>query len=421
MTCSPHTRPSSQSGFSLLEILLVIGVTSVMFLGIMQITTSWVNSEISSGAGQHMQRVTNTVQNYIEANWENLTETTDAVNGGAAGWDELKTQLEEEGLIVNNQLRSPLGVDLQISFTKSGGMSRAIIFSTTPVPYTRANEAARQVGNSGGTLSFFPNANFAFGAFGQWRIPVTQLYPATAGAFPCTPNQGNSCLVAMVGFSDATLCGTYLYRASIADCPDGNRMATDLNMNNRDINNSQNILAENLNVSDTATLGNTTVAGNTNLNGPATMNNGLNIAGGGMSVTGDANFSGNVQMAGGGNLRALTLDVNTIEAERIEATNLRAENVNVNGSLAVDNTVTVNGDIRVNGAGSEIFAGAVNAGQFTAGSGEIQVGTMNVQNTMQISGQVELTGGAISADRVVITRCTTIRDAGGELRTYGSC
>lgn len=411
-----HPRTSSsENGFTLLELLLVIGVTAVMFIGIVKISTGWMNNEVSTNAGQHMQRVNTAVHSYMEANWAApLTETTDAVNGGASGWEGLRTKLEQEGLLTGGQLVSPLGSPMRITFFRTGTIARAIIFTTTPLPFERVLEAAQQTGNTGGTLAVRPDVNSAYGAYGQWRVPSTQLYPATAGAFPCVPSNTNSCFISLVSQSTGTLCGLYLYRVPAETGCLGNTMMTDLNMNNRNITNANQVNTTTTNVAGNANMNNMNVAGTTTLNGPTTISNTMTV-GGTMTVSGDANFNGEVTMTGGGQLVANRIAVNTIEAERIEATKLQADEIDVSGTLGVAQDLTVNGNMTVNGTNG-IYAASVNTGLVQAGNGVVSVGSVDIQNTMTVTGNMTVSGGGVFTDHMAIMRCTVIQG-----RTYGSC
>ena len=406
-----HLTPDHQGGFTLLELLLVIGLLAVLFLGITKITNSWMNAEIASGAGQHMQRVTKSVEEFVGGNWSTLTETADALSGTGT-WANLRTKLNDEGLLNNNQLVSPLGAPLRIAFSRVGGLSRVVIYTTTTLPYERVAEAARQSGNSGGTISRFPNATNAYGGYGQWRLPVTQLLPASAGAFPCTPtNNAQSCFVSVISFSNTTLCGLYLYR-NTTSCTDGTTMAADLNMNNRNITNANTVTTRTMEVTENANLANMNVAGTTRLNGQTMMTNGLNVTGGTMNINGEANFSQDI--TANNTLRAQNLSVSTIEAERIETTNMDVDAMRVNGRLAVDDSVAVNGDVTVAGGG--IYAAEINAGRINAGTGQINVGAVDVQNTMNITGNLSVVGGTVLTDQMVVTKCSRVQG-----QQFGNC
>ena len=414
-----------EGGFTLLELLLVIGVAAVLFLGISQITASWIDSEVSTGAGQHLQRVSTVVQNYVEANWNNetepLTPTSDALHDASSGWTGLKNSLQQEGLLSNGELRSPLNTVLKIGYVVDAGIYRATIYAPQSLIYKRVAEASRQAGNTGGMISFFPDSTNAFGAFGQWIVPITKLLPG--GTAPCIPSEGNSCLVAVISYNQQTLCGPYLYRTNVAGtCTGGNTMTTDLRMASHDIVNAGNLDMDNMTVRNEAVLGQMVVDGKTTLAGPVTSSGGMivNTANSGgnpaIRVSGDTVFSGDVTQTGNLNIVG-DLNTTSIATPKIETNEMHAQNLTMtNGTLAVDKEISVGENVNVTGAGSQILAATVNAGEVNTNNGAVNVGTMNVQNTMNISGQVNVTGTTLSADRLIANDCTEI--AG---KKYGTC
>lgn len=434
---------SSESGFTLLELLLVIGVGAIVFLGISQITRSWVDSEISTGAGQHMQRISTIAQKYVEAKWVDgtgtLTETLDAVADGKASpagpWGELYTTLKQEGLLnATDQIRSPLGVPLVITYKidTSGAKEvyRVSVISDGNIPNKKALQAARDAGSTGGTVAVTPtspspaSANTAIGAFGQWRVAIANLVPGGAAAFNsiCTRTASRGCLVSMAGYSTDTLCGPFLYRndmSSSVNCSDGNTMSTNLNMNNYDINNAANINTRDLSVNNTANLGTTNVGGVATFNGPTTASNGLTVNNG-MTVTGDANFSDNVNMAGGGTLNVANLNASQVQAPKIVTNDLNTQDMNIQGAMTVNDNMSVNGNMVMTSPGSQMYTGEINAGNIYANGGDISVGEVNVQNVMTINGGVNITNSNITSDNMVVDKCVQLWNSGtGSYDKYG--
>src|SRR5690606_28812135 len=165
---------TSQSGFTLLELLLVVGISALLLLGVTRLTQSWVDEELATGAGTHLSRVGSVVQRYVEARWAVLTPTTDALNAGGE-WADLVTILQEEGVLAGGALNSPLRVPLQISDSNAGGVYRATIFGTDTIPNRMVLRTARQAGNFGGAVTTVVDANNARGAFSQWAVPVASI------------------------------------------------------------------------------------------------------------------------------------------------------------------------------------------------------------------------------------------------------
>lgn len=422
-------KPScSEQGFTLLELLLVIGVAAIVFLGITQITRSWVDSESASGAGQHLERVSRLTHKYIEARFATLTASDDVLADAAANplspWVDLRNTLQQEGLLTAaGNLRSPFNVPMQISYVIDNSVSptvyRAAIFTTQNLPNKRVLQAARQAGNTGGTVTVTPTnpnpamANDAIGAFGQWRIDVSRLMPSAA--FPCPRTNMRGCLISLVSFNQDTLCGPYLYRDSIPACANANTMTTTLNMNNNDIVSAGSLDTQNLTVSDTASLGNTTVNGTAALNGPTTASRGMTVANG-MTVSGTSNFSDNVNMVGGGTLNVTQMNASHVQAISVRSNRLEIDNMHVNnGTLTVDDDVNINNTLTVGGTA---FVGTVNTGTVNANGGAMTVGTMDIRNQMNINGSVQMNGGAnLTVDRLIAQRCVDIQTD----KKYGIC
>lgn len=234
----------SESGFSLLELLLVMGVIGILMLGVTQITRSWVEGETTNTAGQHMARVSNIVQKYINARGLTLPESDDVLADGAiagSDWEDLYNMLDEEGLLATDgTLQNPIGSELMITYSNAGGMHRAAIFTVSNIPNLRALKIARHVGSTGGTVATTPTnpnpaaATSAMGAFSQWQIPLADLMPA-GSTFPCTRTATEGCVISVVGYSTEELCGPYLFRDSSLCGTAGNTMHTNLDMNGNSI------------------------------------------------------------------------------------------------------------------------------------------------------------------------------------------
>lgn len=410
----PHEH-ANEHGFTLLELLLVVGVCAMIFVGIATITQSWVNTEVATAGGQYLQRVATVTNNFVGANYAApLTETDDGLllAGTDPTWALLKTSLDQEGLLPGGTLHDPLGSDLRIAFKIDNADPTNPIFYTTvygvtPLPNKKVNEAARQAGNLGGSVTQFRGAN-AVGAYGQYNLPLTSL-TSTPAAFVCTTDISNGCLIAVSSMNLSLLTGSFLYRNDMGD-PKYNTMTTDLFMGNHDVTGAKEIDAVNLNSSGTANVGTTNVAGTATFNGPTTAAAGMTVAGAGMTVTGDSSFSNDVNMDHA-TLNITTLNSNSIEAPAITTNAFNTSNMAVSGGA-----VTVNDDINVNGnvtSTGQVFASTLNAGVINANGGDMLVGTVNVQNTMNIQGAVNVTGGAVTVDRMVTDHCSKVKWAGG--------
>lgn len=399
------------NGFTLLELLLVVGVTALMFAGIAALSRSWLESEIAAGAGQHMQRVSRIVEDHIKANWGTLPATNNALTDANPGWAALRQTLQQENLFDGTRIRSPLGVDLRISYVRQGvapnEIFRATIYTVNNIASSRALNAARQAGGTGGVIANFPNPNNAIGAYGQYQVAVANLAPTPPLA--CVASATRSCLVAVVAVNSAVMNGSFLYREDMGNNA-LNTMSTDLIMNNNNILGANDINANNLNIANDANLGTTTVAGNTTLNGPATMTNGMTVNGG-MDVTGNASFANNVIM-NDGVLSADTINSTRIQAPTITANTFNTQDLTVtgNGNVAIEGTVNVQGNVNTTG---QVLATELNAGSIQTNNGAIRTGSIDVSNTMTINGDVTFAdpnNRVMVVDRLVSDDCVRIPD-----------
>jgi prepilin-type N-terminal cleavage/methylation domain-containing protein len=418
----PAQRRHDERGFTMLELLLVTGISAIMMLGITQLTQSWVETELATGGGQHMQRTTVAVQKFVETRWNELTPTNDAVLVGTttptSPWADLVVTLQNEGLInAAGRLDNPLGFELQITYNQVAVgtqiFHQAYVFSKTNALNKRVTAAARQAGNLGGTVTSFPDQNNAVGSFGQWVIPRNTIM--ASGPFPCAVTDTRGCLVSAISYSEETLRGPYLYRINMGDI-DLNTMYTDLFMDNNDVVDANNIGTDNLNISNVANLGPTNVNGATTLGGPATINEGLTVNNG-MNVTGDASFANNVTV-NNGTVNTNQLNATTVQAPTLRTGTLSAQNMTVNGGMIVDDTISINGNVVMTRPNAEIFAGSINAGQINARNGALTVGRVDVTNAMDITGSIDVTG-TIVGSRLVADQCIQINDPANGNPEYG--
>lgn len=416
------TKRDAQGGFTLLELLLVTGISAIMMLGITQLTQGWVETELATSGGNHLQRTTVITQKFVQARWNELTPTNDVVAVGRANpaspWADLVTDLENEGVMnAAGALQNPLGFELQISYKQvtvgTQVFHQAFIFSKTNALNRRVMGAARQAGNTGGTVTSFPDENNAVGSFGQWVIPRDDLM--ASGSFPCTVTDERGCLVSTINYSEETLRGPYLYRVDMGDV-DLNTMYTDLFMDNNDIVDASTIGTDDLNVANIANLGPTNVTGPATFGGPVAANDGMTVNNG-MNVTGDASFANNVTV-NNGTVNTNQLNATTVQAPTLRTATLSAQSMTVNGGMIVDDSISVNGNVVMTRAGGEIFASQINAGQINARAGALTVGRMDITNTMDITGSLNVTGTVVGS-RLVADQCIRINDPANGNPTYG--
>lgn len=423
---------NSESGFTLLELMLVVGVSAMMFLGITQITKSWIESERAAAAGRHLEQVTMVMDKFLRANWAVLNTTVladeddaleDAVNNGAPSpWNDLLQSLIGAGLLTaadGSNLRSPLNTRLVISYHPPGvGEPRRLAVHTEDaIPNKRALDTARKGGTFAGTVTDFPDANTVTSAFGQWSVARADLV-----GIDSPPDPQNGFVVGVVTYNDATLYGSYLYRQDVG-VANLNQMGTNLDMADNDILDGGTITSNMLNVQTNGTgggqanIGGTlTVGGMSEFNAPVTATAGLTANR--LTVTGDGEFAGNIT-APNGDIQAGTMSANIINAPAIQTASFQANNLDVQGNMTLSDELTVQGDMNVTG---NVSSNEVSTGRLTSADA-ITAGQMNVVNNLTIQNGAVLnvgaagSGGSVRVDRLVADDCVRI---GGQVYPEGA-
>jgi prepilin-type N-terminal cleavage/methylation domain-containing protein len=362
--------PASQSGFTLLELLLVVGVAAVLMLGAAQMVRSWATTQSAKGAGTQLQNITSMVNEFVVANWSTLSQTDNIMND--ASWVDLQTTLINGGMVDPNtsQILSPIGTPLQIAFQidtadPTNRIFRTIIFSTRPLPNGKVTAAARQGGAYAGTWTSFPDTANIYGAYGQWAENPNILLGAPIN-LPTPPTQEEGYLVSVFEIEETQAIGPYLYRDVIPNAPDANSMGTSLDMDGNDITGLNSLETETLSVLDTANFNNMNVTGNTQFPNGITVD-GMLVSNGSMSVSGDMNLASPLTVAGTVNTGAL--NVATLQANQVEAASIDTPSLTINnGNLTVDGNVDL-------------------------GTGTLTTGTMSATDCVVISGSQYVVAG----------------------------
>lgn len=312
---------TTQSGFTLFEVLLVIGIAALLILGVAQIARNWANMDAAKGAGQHLQAVAAITEKFMADNMPALSTATtpiqDVLLETGLPWTNLQTALSDAGLYTPaDGVRSPLGVALKIGFQREtvspDTFYRLIIYSTTPIANQKLLAAARQGGPFAGVWMNFPTAAEARGAFGQWRLANSIVAGGTLPLISATPTTTQGYLVTLIERTDKRAAGTYLYREAVSGVPEANQMATDLDMNGNDITNADTINATNMNVTGTSTAVDMNVTGTSNFANNVTTDD-MNV-GGALTVGGASTFNAPLTVNGPVDLGGNSLSAGTVQS-----------------------------------------------------------------------------------------------------------
>lgn len=352
-----------EHGFSLLELLLVIGVFASIAIGVVEITDNWTQRQKVESAATHLGVVHSAAQAYVEDNFTNI----EAAALGAGG--NLTIPIDDDGigqpfflkeggtyLPANFNPRNIYRQDLEVLINRvSATRLEAVVVSTNravdfaemlSVAQTMGPNAGLAVGQTAGGY----NQNDFSGVNNAWDVPLANF--AGTGwsvANPLAIDEAH--LAAYFEVDQNAAIDDYLYRVDIAGQPDANRMFTDLDMNNNTMNNAAEMSADFAGVTGNLTVqaanmdvsqgyvaeGDITadrleVIGSLDVTSMVTNGN-INV-GNQLNITGD--MTGNGFNIGSGNFT------------RVNSTALTNANV-----VNTDNVVSVN--MNFNGAGSSVI------------------------------------------------------------------
>lgn len=244
-------------GFSLLEIVLVLGIAALMSVLIM---TTWQQSAErirAKGVADKLQIVTEAAKSYVKANAAELqavaptsgalyipvakTSATGAIPAGPTA--KLKSLQQGGFLPVSFIDTNAFGQNTALLVRKntSGDSLEALVttFGGRVMPDDMLGHAANGMGAIGGYVpTRYVNAadsGMVVGNYGGWRTDASSW-----GAAARRPAAGH--LQTTLAFDDTALLADYLYRDDIG-IPAANQMKTDIDMDNNNIENADKIIA----------------------------------------------------------------------------------------------------------------------------------------------------------------------------------
>lgn len=287
-------KKQNKKGFSLLELILVLGIGSMMAFMRFQDMRNDQEMVITKAVGQQMKQIGEAVNGYINIRYDKLSTLTSSSSQSSdpgprvcsGNSCEITYQtLVNEGLLPvshtgTNMQKSSYKIVLKRSGIAPNFVINGLITTTSPwleggkYRYDLLGKAMQEAGiDSGMTQS----AALVSGLQGAWTETSSAFNNITAAGL----------LAYRVGY-DSSMYSVYLRRDGTLP------MTGNLNMGNQDINNARNITAVGITTTEALRTSGVAVIGTTlDVGGVATLNSDLVVAGNGQ-VNGNLNSNNNV-------------------------------------------------------------------------------------------------------------------------------
>lgn len=275
----------NKKGFSLVELLLVIGVSAGLVMVTIQLFNDFAQKQTNRMVGQHILQLQNAAEEYVSANFTdlwthvipNLNDTAEITPATLSAAGFLPTSYVARNALkqaVTSYVRNVGG-----GFT-GGDTIEVVSFSEdwggndVARPNGRIIDAAISAGPKVGVIiETDTGPDCCEGNIqsysGLWSVPIG-TYGGNWTVTANRPDRGYIAAYGRVAYSN-TFNGDYLYRVAITGQPELNRMETNLDMDNNDISGVGVATADNMSVGysydperavwQTAGTGNSTIRG----------------------------------------------------------------------------------------------------------------------------------------------------------------
>lgn len=398
-----HRTPSTQSGFTLLEMLLSVGILGLVMVGLSAITNDMIQQRIAQSAGQQMTRMAEITEDVILRTAPVIFGNTSAListGGGGYPGDALRA-LQNNGFPIQDSnfriANSPADVvvGLDNDTANSTLMVRVLVILKKPFPLTKATKIARAIGGRGGIIrSDFPGQIRS--AFGNWTYTPANGVATNISPY-MNPPAGEAYVVANISYAESDKRGPYLAREGGGSGE--NVMHTDLIMNGNSISNVKDIDVGTLTATKAARFDELAVNGQANFQGGIDANSNV-IVKGDLSVTdGDLSVTNGDLQVPGGNISAKGLRADTLEAEDLTTKDVFTDSLTVQGGdTLITSNVTVSGGASIDITGP-LKATVVDAGNITADT--MRTGNLVVRDTTTLSGATTI-NNTTSIDQLIL-------------------
>lgn len=272
-------RAKTTSGFTLMELLLSIGLLAMLLAGMYQILDSWMQRAVNRIAAADMMRVQNAAQDYVLANFEPLKtepinvfvemDIEDLKEGNylPAGYQPRNTFRQRIRVFRRNLEVERLNPDGTVSLDVNGDPAVIITIEVVTVSDNPAgavirvaNQRLRDTAQAGGPrMGIISNmvapgmtyTGLATSPYNEWYVPLSELQSA---GYTASPDSIGGYLAAygLVNAEATDVNDKWLYRVTIDNRPELNRMATNLNMNSHRVENVGTMIADRMNVTGNA-------------------------------------------------------------------------------------------------------------------------------------------------------------------------
>jgi prepilin-type N-terminal cleavage/methylation domain-containing protein len=236
-----------QRGLTLIEVLVAVVLYSIILGALAVALSSAPKKTRQAAAAAQLKTLGPAINEYVKANYKSLSTTATPTHAVIVP---LATLVTQNYLPANFSATNPYDQTYKLYVTQpTTGNLLALILGSGGKGYTATQQgrqfadveipaAAALVGAAGGyvaTGDVSASAKDAVhGAYGGWQVDI---------AGTNIPNPGPGHLAFMHYYNQGSLASDYLYRYKIPGQPDLNKMFTDLDMGDNDVNNAKNITA----------------------------------------------------------------------------------------------------------------------------------------------------------------------------------
>lgn len=227
---------NKKSGVTLLEVILSISISSVLAISAAYAINERTVDIRDKASAEHLRLLSDAAQRMARDNYQAWsTGAARAITPGGADADSVAFRNYLPQNFGNNSYRQTWRV---LTRPRAGGLVDVLVVTGgdgAANPVAMAPRSRSQVVGLAGIRAGQFDGGVVRGAFGAWRLDDTTGFALNAGGFT------NPVLASYVFLDNNTVFNDYLYRVAVPGRPELNRMSTNLDMANNDINNARNI------------------------------------------------------------------------------------------------------------------------------------------------------------------------------------